>query len=149
MDSPRRREAEPALPCSPGLPDGDTYGRSRGALSSSFSIFASRTLWGEGDKASVVRPRAAAGEACTSGTEQSPQVASDAPTVQTEDGMRHRQGQEGDRDSKEILTTGPGGPGTPRSPAFPGSPCGEREARLRVTGRDSWQSKTPRYSECS
>lgn len=36
----------------------------------------------------------------------------------------------------EILTTAPGGPGTPRSPAFPGSPCVEREARLRVTGHD-------------
>lgn len=31
----------------PRLPARDTYGRARGSLSSSFSIFASRTLWGE------------------------------------------------------------------------------------------------------
>lgn len=42
-------------------------------------------------------------------------------------GKCHGQGQEGDRDQQEILTTAPGGPGTPRSPALPGSPCGERE----------------------
>lgn len=48
-------EARSHLSCSPGLADRDTYSRARGSLSSSFSIFASRTLWGEGDKFSVVR----------------------------------------------------------------------------------------------
>lgn len=53
MNSPRRREARFHLSCSPGLADKDTYSRARGSLSSSFSIFARSTLWGEGDKFSV------------------------------------------------------------------------------------------------
>lgn len=40
----------------PGLPVRDTYSRARGSLSSSFSVFASRTLWGESkEELSVVR----------------------------------------------------------------------------------------------
>lgn len=95
----------------------------------------------------------AAGRDWTSETQQSPLVTSDVVTVAADilhGRMVYVTGRGRKvRDSKEILTTAPGGPGRPRSPAFPGSPCVEREARLRVTGRDSLQPRTSHYSEHS
>lgn len=45
----------------PRLPVGDTYSRAGGSLSSSFSVFASRTLWGESKGLRVGRGAAASG----------------------------------------------------------------------------------------